>query len=223
MYMDGYAIIPFFPLLKDSSNSSWLVNHVAAYGSAQAEMYRKNGYPSTQIEVVRPPFLFHQERLKSQRNNFDAIVLTWTPLNLNPASDSHSPATTLATVLRILNRCGKRRIAVKVRWPGEIPYVRDVLKNVGSDAVVLEGYLWQHLEKSALFIGGLSTALAEVTANKKRYIVFEPEENGYTDLQIGRATVISRKTIARDICELEVLIRSGASSWIGDPESNLLR
>jgi len=223
MYMDGYAIIPFFPLLKDSRNTSWLVKEIAAYGSAQADLYRKNDYPTSQIEVVEPPFLMHQQKLKPQRDEFEAIVLTWTPLNLNPYSDSHSPATTLASVLHTLRKCGKKTIAVKVRWPGELPYVREVLKNVGGDAVVLEGYLWQHLERSSLFIGGISTALAEVSAKKKRYVVFEPRENGYTDLQIGKATVISRKTIARDTCELEVLIRSGESSWIGDPESNLLR
>lgn len=222
MYMDGYAIIPFFPLLKDSSNFTWLVNRVAAYGTAQAEMYQKNGYPSTQIEIVTPPFLFHQQKVKPRREKFDAIVLTWTPLNVNPYSDSHSPAATLATVLRMLRKCGKRTVAVKVRWPGEIPYVRDVLKNVDSDTVVLEGYLWQHLEKSDLFIGGISTAFAEVSANKKRYIVFEPIENGYTDLQIEKATVVSRTTMARSTSELESLIRSGVTSWIGDPESNLL-
>jgi len=223
MYMDGYAVIPFLPLLKDSRNSSWLVKEIAAYGSAQADMYQKNDYPRSQIEVVRPPFIMHQQKLRYRPAEFDAIVLTWTHLNINPYSDSHSPATTLASVLHTLRKCGKKKIAVKVRYPGELPYVREILKNVGSDAVVLEGYLWQHLERSNLFIGGISTALAEVSAKKKRYVVFEPEENGYTDLQIGRATVISRKTIARDTCELEVLIRSGESSWIGDPESNLLR
>jgi len=223
MYMDGYAIIPFFPILKDSRNTSWLVNAIAAYGSAQAEMYRKNNYSSSEIEVVKPPFIMHQQKLRHRPDEFDAIVLTWTPLNLNPYSDSHSPATTLASVLNTLRKCGKKTIAVKVRWPGELPYVKEVLKNVGDDAVVLEGYLWQHLERSDLFIGGISTALAEVSAKKKQYVVFEPRENGYTDLQIRRATVISRKTIARDTCELEVLIRSRESSWIGDSESNLLR
>ena len=223
MYMDGYAVIPYFPILKNSNNTSWLVSRIAAYGSAQVEMYRNHGYPLRKLDVVAPPFLLHQRHLKPQHNEFDAVVLTWTPLNLNPTSDSHSPATTLATVLRTLNRCGKTKLAIKVRWPAELPYVKHVLRNLGIEAVILEGYLWQHLAKSPLFIGGVSSALAEVAASGAQYVVYEPLDNGYSDFDIAKSTVISRKTVTRDSSELEEFILRGTSSWIGQPEFNLLK
>lgn len=221
MYMDGYAVIPFFPILKDSTNTSWLVSRIAAYGSAQLDMYRTHGYSSTNVEVVTPPFLYHQAHLCTMRTDFDAIVLTWSPLNLNPTSNSHSPATTLATVLRTLHRCGKTKLAIKVRWPAEFPYVKHVIRNLGIEAVILEGYLWQHLTKSPLFIGGISTALAEVTAYGAQYVVYEPLDNGYSDVDIAKSTVISRETVARDSSELEEFILRSTSSWIGNPAINL--
>lgn len=76
MYMDGYAVIPYFPILRNSDNTSWLVSRIAAYGSAQAEMYRGYGYPSTRLEVVTPLFLLHQRHLSPRRSEFDAVVLT---------------------------------------------------------------------------------------------------------------------------------------------------
>lgn len=222
MYMDGYAVIPLHPILKDSHNTSWLVKRIAAYGSAQVEMYRKHGFPVTNVDVITPPFLLHQKRLKPERTKFDAIILTWTPLHLNPTSESHSPAVTLASVLQTLIKCGKTRLAIKVRWPGEIPYVKQVLRGLGFDAAILEGYLWQHLAKSSLFIGGISTALAEVSAIGKQYVVFEPLDNGYSDFNIAKSTVISRETVARNPNELERFISCGESSWLGEPKLNLL-
>jgi hypothetical protein len=223
MYNDGYTVIPWFPILKNSNNTSWLVSRIAAYGSAQAEMYQNHGYPSTKIDVVAPPFLMHQRHLNPRHNEFDAVVLTWTSQNLKPASDGHSPATTLATVLRTLNKCGKKKLAIKVRCSVEIPYVKHVIRNLGIEAVILEGYLWQHLAKSPLFIGGVSSALAEVAASGAQYVVYEPLDNGYSDFDIAKSTVISRKTVARDSGELEEFILRGTSSWIGQPEFNLLK
>lgn len=222
MYMDGYAVIPFFPVTRTTDNSSWLVGRVAAYGSAQETMYRGFGYPHTNIEVVKPPFLLHQARKQRGNTRFEAVVLTWTPLNLNPRADTHSPALTLKTTLETLIKAGKRKIAVKLRWPGEVPYVRQVVSDLGLDIPILQGYLWQHLGSSSLFVGGISTAIAEVTAHGSRYIVFEPQENGYTDLDVARAIVISRDSIARTSDELLELLLSGASSWLGNPEMNLL-
>jgi hypothetical protein len=115
------------------------------------------------------------------------------------------------------------KLAIKIRWPGELPYVKQVLRDVGINAVILEGYFWQHVAKSPLFIGGISTALAEVTAYGAQYVVYEPLGNGYSDLDIAKSTVISRETVARDSSELEEFILRGASSWIGQPEFNLLK
>lgn len=56
------------------------------------------------------------------------------------------------------------KLSIKIRWPGELPYVKQVLGDVGIEAVILEGHLWRHLAKSPLFIGEISTALAEVAA-----------------------------------------------------------
>jgi len=68
-----------------------------------------------------------------------------------------------------------------------------------------------------MFVGGLSTALAEVTAAGGRYLVYEPFENGYPDDLIAQSVVVSGESIARTEHDLHRLIESGATSWIGDP------
>ena len=222
MYMDGYAVVPYFPILRSRDDSRWLVNRIAAYGQGQLELYQRYGFSEKNIDVVYPPFLMSNPKSTDFRNRFDVIVLTWTHNNLNPQSDPFSPASTLIGALTVLVKSGYRKIGVKIRWVGEMAYVRKILEDMDLQAEILQGFFWEYVHSSPLFVGGISTALAEAVGRGARYIVFEPYENGYSDFEISRASVISRKSIARSSDELREMLAVGGTSWVGDPSTNLL-
>jgi len=222
MYVDGYPVVPYFPVLRTEADDDWLANRFAAYGSGQQSMYRKFGLPASRIDTVYPPFLSYPAPPSTIDAPYDAVVMSWTPLNLNPQSDTSSPAETLRRALRALLGSGYRRIAVKARWSAELEYLRTIADEFETGIPVLEGPLRNHLGAAPLFIGGLSTALAEVVGRGRRYVVFEPLENGYTDAMVDRSTVVSRSSIARDDDELTSMICNGRTSWLGDPHTNLL-
>ena len=222
MYLDGYSVTPKFPILRTNDNQRLLVNKVKSYGSGQFEMYRRFGIPTQMIETTYPPFLKYSPKRKNGSEQFDAIVLTWTPQALNPLADTLSPATTLKLALKTLIGCGYKKIAVKIRWGGESHYVSRIVNEVDERIPILTGALRIHLQSSNLFVGGISTALAEVVGHHLRYVVFEPIENGYSDFEIAQAVVISRNSIARTSSELGDLLQRRESSWLGDPGRNLM-
>ena len=222
MYIDGYPVVPYFPVLRTEADDDWLANRFAAYGSGHHSMYRKFGLPASRIDTVYPPFLSYPAPSSAIETRYDAIVMSWTPLNLNPLSDTTSPADSLRRALRALHRSGLRRVAVKARWSGEVGYLRAIADEFDPGITVLQGPLRNHLATAPLFVGGLSTALAEVVGRGRRYVVFEPYENGYTDAMVERSTVVSRNSIARDEEGLVSMICAGHTSWLGDPHSNLL-
>ncbi len=224
MYVDGYQVVPVFPLVKTASGKDWLCDRVASFGQAQCEMIASHDFPRGRIDVMDFPIMSHYSKTRTSpaRASFDAVVLTWTPFYLNPLAVRESPASTLRRAILTLIRTGLSKIAVKIRWEGERPYVEKVMSELGIHLPILEGPLYRHMRSSAdLYVGGISTALAEVVACQKRYIVFEPAENGYPDQFIRRSLVISPERVARDEETLERMIREAATSWIGDPDENL--
>jgi hypothetical protein len=217
MCVDGYMCVPFWPAQKVAAGDEWLVDRACAYGQAQKSHIERLGFPAERIDVISPPFLEYLQGKEQGINEFDAIVLTWIPYTVNPVADYSSPIRSLETVLKVLTDRGIRRIAVKVKSDGEVTYVKRVAAGLGINIEVLTGRFYEHVRRAPMFVGGLSTALAEVTAAGGRYLVYEPFENGYPDDLIAQSVVVSGESIARTEHDLHRLIESGATSWIGDP------
>jgi hypothetical protein len=213
MYIDGYMPLALWPALRDQDGLGWLVDRVAAYGTAQRTHVERTGFPPHRIDLVEAPFLKYLTT--DQKDLFDVIVLTWIPYTVNPEADYSSPIRTLESALRVVKGLGFQRIAVKVKSDAEIGYVRLLLTHLDIEASILTGRFYQHVGSASLFVGGISTALAEVVAVNSRYVVFEPWGNGYTDALIDQSCVFSRESIARTEDDLRHLLESGASSWLG--------
>lgn len=223
MYMDGYQIVPLYPMIRTRDNQDWLVHKIAAFGSAQTEMYTNKGFPASRVETVECPFLLWKAKPQLLRQDFDAIVLTWIPNPVNPLSDTQSPATTLRSVLTVLFEAGFSRVAIKIKHEAERTYVLRVISEFENQIVILTGYFHHHISRAPLFIGGISTALAEAVGRGLIYIVFEPLENGYPDELLTHSTMISVNSIARDSRQLAELLHSKKTSWVGNPKQNLLQ
>jgi hypothetical protein len=219
MYVDGYQIVPMWPVSRTIDNSDWLPMRIAAFGPAQVKMLLNMGLPLEKIDLVDFPLL--NQKITRQSERFQVIVMTWTPRTENPSANKFSPPNTLVTVLRTLKVMGISRVGVKLRYPGEFAYVQNILSKLNFEFQILEGRLHDHLGEAELFIGGISTALAECASFGRRYIVYEPYENGYTDYAISHSVVINRESISRTPEELLKMVQEGRTSWIGNPHQML--
>jgi hypothetical protein len=221
MYIDGYMPLPLWPALRNESGDDWIVDRVAAYGSAQSDHIRAVGFPPDRIDMVRPPFLDYLDGRDEIVDQFDAIVLTWIPYTVNPDADYSSPVSTLETTLEVLRDAGLSNIAVKVKAAAERSYVSRIAARVGVEVTILGGRFYEHVRRAHLIIGGISTAIAESAAVGVVYIVFEPYENGYTDSMINESAILSRESICRSQSELLTAINERRSSWLGDARESL--
>lgn len=221
MYVDGYMPVPLWPAIRDESGEDWLVDRVAAYGSAQFAHIEAVGFPPERVDLVRPPFLEYLDDKVSNSSEFDVIVLTWIPYTVNPSADYSSPILTLETVLKTVRDAGLRNIAVKVKSVIECEYVNRVAETIGMEITILHGRFYEHVRRAPLIIGGVSTAIAEAVAVGTPYVVFEPYGNGYTDAMISESAVMSRHSISRDRGELFAAISERRTSWIGDVQETL--
>jgi len=217
MHVDGYQIIPISPHVLTHDGQDWLCNEIAAYGASQFDMYSRLGLSNDRIRTIDAPFLrISLTESHKDREEFEVVVLTWTPYYYNPEAVRTSPASTLRTVLQVLIASGFEKIAVKIRWEAERSYVIQTASEFGVDITILEGRFADYVPHAApLYIGGISTTFAEAALHGRRYVVFEPYENGYSDSVIREAIVINRMSIARTATELSALIESGSTSWIG--------
>lgn len=221
LYTDGYNTLPRWPVLKTFDNLDWLADRVAAFGTGHREMVKSLGFPANRIDLIDPPFLSLKRNSTLNSRSLDVVVLTWTINPLNPLADPSSPKRTLKSVLQVLKRRGTTRIGVKVRNSAEVAYVRALETELKMNFQVLEGRFARFLSTSSVFIGGISGAFAEATGHGATYLLFEPEENGYTDHMISQSPVIERGLVARNECELDNLLNNPRSSWAGDPNHNL--
>lgn len=220
MCVDGYMCLPLWPALKDETGGEWLVDRALAYGTAQAEHIRRTGFPSDRIELVEPPFLKYLT-VNSARPDLDLVILTWVPYTVNPGADYSSPFRTLVEALRAAQSCGYKRVGVKIKADEEKGYVLRAATDAGVEIEILQGRFYKHVHRSKLFVGGISTALAEAVASGARYVVFEPYENGYTDEMIDSSSVLTRDSVIRDGVGLVTALRGNETSWQGSPENNL--
>jgi len=221
LFTDGYNPVPQWPVLRTEDNSDWLATRVAAFGTGHKEMVSSLGFPEERIDLIDPPFLSNKKSTNKRVGFFDAVVLTWSIYQCSPRADVTSPRRTLKSVLETLRKRGFTQVAVKVRYSGELAYVRSVIKELNMSVEVLQGRLVAYLDSTDIFIGGISGAFAEVTGHGATYILFEPDENGYTDHMISQSPVIERGLVARNEFELNNLLTNPRSSWAGDPNHKL--
>jgi hypothetical protein len=86
--------------------------------------------------------------------------------------------------------------------------------NLDKNVEFLTGPTFKYINSTKMVIGQFSTALFEFTFNRIPYYVYEPLENGKTNQMINSAKIFNRKSISRDINELENNLKNENGSII---------
>ena len=213
--IDGYLVFSSYPYLRNAAGDDWLIDEFAAYGDAARDHFLMRGVAPDRCTMMAAPLLYRHAPRKCPRI-YDVIVMTWIPMHLNPDCRVDAGPEILRSAVSAAIEAGITRIAVKVKSEAEIPYVRNILTELGLDQQVpiLTGYFFDHVQSAHAVIGGISTGIVETLFHDIPYYIFEPAENGYSDEIIALSVLYNRQSIARTQEELTDLIRDRRGSCI---------
>ncbi|TGK17262.1 hypothetical protein EHO61_12680 [Leptospira fluminis] len=215
--LDGYPILPLYPLLQNCDGSDFLFDRFVCYGEANRDLFKIRGVSEDKCILTDTPLVdWHQDRTESEI--YDVIVMTWVVFSLNPDCIVPSPKSTLREALLAMMDLGMKRIAVKVKSEMEIDYVQDILQELDLQADILTGFFYMHVKKARMIVGGISTGVIEAFLQSIPYYLFEPLDNGYSDEIINESVLLNLSRVARDREELKALIREGRVACISDRE-----
>ena len=207
------------PRLRNSDNTSFLVDEFCVAGSGCAQRILRQSSLSDVIEVIDSPMLSVYEELMDQSHDikFSVIIMTWIPRNDRVAGLPDSPFETLFRALEIALEKFSGCIGIKIKHELERPYVELCVQQLNAigRVKILTGYFYEHIFDTGLVIGGISTAVAECMIVRVPYIVFEPYNNGYDDEDIfGVLSPFGRDLVARNEQQLRKLVEEPTSSVI---------
>lgn len=223
--IDGHDPIGFsVPTLRTPDNQAYLLEKFVTPSDVLYNSALRMGFLDYQIIRTNSKFhLFHQVS-KEKKSRFDAMVMTWIPNHQNPNARIDSPSSTLESSLNVLSNHFEGKIAIKVKDPLiELEYVNEIVHQLGLSqrTEILSGKFFEHVNSTRLIVGGISSAIAEAMIHEIPYIIFEPQENGYSDSCLEQSSVLDVKRIARTPEDLLCFVKDGRSSIDVDSRSYL--
>ena len=224
LLIDGHDVVGMgFPKLKSSTNRDLLIDQVGVKSELLLSYGKYKGFIDSQMIKVGSQSLQLRQQNSFLAREFDAIIMTWVPNDKNPHARLDSPSKTLEEAIQVVSQICSGKIAIKVKADVEIDYVIQVLQNLKMQdhVAILSGRFLDHVGKARLIVGGISSAVAESMLSGVPYIIFEPVENGYSDIHFQDDFLLHRNRIARTKSELETLLSSGKSSIDANPSEYL--
>ena len=212
------------PTLRTPDNQAYLLEKFVTPSDVLYNSALRMGFLDDQIIRTNSKFHLLHQVSKEKKLKFDAMVMTWIPNHQNPNARIDSPSSTLESSLKILSNHFEGKIAIKVKdLLVELEYVNEIVHQLGlSQRIeILSGRFSEHVNSTRLIVGGISSAIAEAMIHEVPYIIFEPRENGYSDLCLEQSSVLDIKRIARTSEDLLCFVEDGRSSIEVDARSYL--
>ena len=211
-YVDGYPLIPIWPISRNPEGDDWLVDEVLAYGDAQWEMISSLNFPINRIRLVNPPISAICSPGVPQKK-YDLIIMSWFANCYSIEGDHVSTVTTMRDALDVAVNLKVKNIGIKIKTSEERKYIEPLIRNLSLSVHILEGKFIDFAPLAHGVIGGISSAMAEATIANVPYFLYEPDANGYSDSFIATSTVIDKDMLARTPAQLLKLVSDGKSSW----------
>jgi hypothetical protein len=205
--VDGSYITFFKDIIYDKSLSKILHDKVFLYSKIELNKFKKLQYSKNKFSVVNLP-VAQKFLLKKSTNKYDLIILDY-KYNFNPYSLESKKDMSIKTILEILDEVSKmkiKKIAIKMKPSNEKKnneYIK-ILQNeiMNKNYKMHIDYLYEDfsetLNKSNLFLGGISTAILETLCAKKKYIIYSPSYIGFTELDIKLSPYLKKNNLIRN-------------------------
>ena len=221
---DGHDIAGTgFPKLKSFTNKDFLINQFGVKNKLLHRYGGQKGFVDSQMIKIGSQPLWSGQQNSFLAREFEAIIMTWVTNDQNPLARLDSPSKTLEDAIQVVSKICSGKIAIKVKADVETDYVSQVLLTLKMEdrIEVISGRFLDYAARARIIIGGISSAAAESMICGVPYVIFEPLENGYSDIYFQDDFLLHRNRIARTKSELEILLRSGKSSIDAYPSEYL--
>jgi hypothetical protein len=216
--VDGYPMLDISRRIGKKCIAFAIFDRVYAVANQQSLRLFNNQPEVQEIVTVFPPILDSHRQRGSTEKNFDAIIMTWTPLDLGLNGRCGSCPNTLLDALRVATEAGLKRLAVKFKHHLEKEWLLPLLEKAGylDKVTILEGPFSDHVTRSHKVIGGISSAVAEAAYHGIPYYIYEPIANGYSAEQVASCVIISEGGVARNPAALLELLSNPKGSVVND-------
>ena len=220
--IDGYQFVIDRSLLyKDNKNQKFIFDKFLAYNSQHKSILTSMGVNKESCFVCISPILKKQKVVESSVI-YDAIVMSYQPNQHNPQITWDQRGGIIADIIKLLKSKNYKKIGLKIKdGRNDKIYYQQLLNNYNllGNIDLLINPTWKYINSTKLVIGQFSTALLEFSYNKIPYFVYEPFENGKTEEMINSAIVFNRKSISRNIRELNNKLNTNSPSIISSHEN----
>ena len=206
LLVDGYPVIPYSNLIGMERFGPYGFDRIYAAGKQHYISLKKQRFKSTEIIQVKPPIL--NKKISQNKKIYDVLIMTLIPCEYSIFGCNGSRASNLVDMIDAAREYGFKKIAVKIKHFSEKKLVLDYLQlgNYLDGIDVLEGHLHEHLSKTKIVIGGISSAIGEASNHQIPYYIYEPKSNGYSLQKLSSSEIFSANRVARNKHELIELL-----------------
>ena len=220
LIIDGY--LPF----KDSwiyykHNNKLLFDYVIGFGTYHVNILHNIGYKKNQIIKCRPTIIEPLIKNTYSKREYDVLVFAYNVHQDNPQSRWDKKFYFISNILDVLIKNDYNNIILKLkegRYDKEDNYI-DIInryKKKFNRLDIIQKPTSEIISQTKICIGQISSAIIEATYLDKDYFIYEPYESGKTDEMISSSYLFNKRTISRTADDLEMNIRNGTPSIIGD-------
>lgn len=216
--VDGYLIVDIEKRIGKASLGPAMFDRVYAIACQHQRRMLKNKPDVQELVTVFPPSLDTHVLKDRVEKTFDAIIMTWIPIDYGMNGRNGSRPNTLLDALRVATEAGLEKLAIKIKHHTEREWLLPILEGAGylNKVTLLEGPFSDHVRGARRVIGGISSAAAEAAYHGIPYYIYEPVANGYSAAEISSAVIIAEGGVARTPAELWELLKRPEGSVIND-------
>jgi len=203
--LDGYLMFLDVDRIRIKEDGvSPLVKNYATMGSLNHEMVG-NVYPKFNRIFIKAPLLSYLSNKVKPKKIYDALIMMPDPDAMNPNNRSDMKNKYILDVINCLKLMKIDKIAVKIKTgldTHNIKFFQDYfIKNNIDNVEFIRGFGYEAISKSSIVVGQLGTSAYESLVMKIPYFIYEPMNNGVTDINM-KYSIINDDYIARSIEDL---------------------
>ena len=203
--LDGYLMFLDVDKIRIKEDGvSPLVKNYATMGSLNHKMVG-NVYPKFNRIFIKAPLLSYLSNKVKPKTIYDAVIMMPVPSAMNPNYRWDMKNRYILDVINCLKLMKIDKIAVKIK-PGpnmnDTKFLQDYfIKNNVDNVEFIQGFGYEAISKSSIVVGQLGTSAYESLVMKIPYFIYEPMDNGVTDINM-KYSIINDDYIARSIEDL---------------------
>jgi len=203
--LDGYLMFLDVDKIRIKEDGvSPLVKNYATMGSLNHKMVG-NVYPKFNRIFIKAPLLSYLSNKVKPKKTYDALIMMPDPHAMNPNNRSDMKNKYILDVINCLKLMKIDKIAVKIKTgldPHAVKFLQDYfIKNNIDNVEFIRGFGYEAISKSSIVVGQLGTSAYESLVMKIPYFIYEPMNNGVTDINM-KYSIINDDYIARSIEDL---------------------